>query len=189
MENQEDFLATIEIDLKRVAWSSLIQTVLLSIIGLIVYVFFYGTIQITFSFWVFLLVCVGYVLLIILHECFHLIGFWLFGKVPWSSMNYGVNLKMGIAYATTSLPLPNKAMKRALLLPFWMTGVLPMFAGYVLEMPSLILLGAWLIAGAAGDFAMYKELRKYDPDIFIKDDPEKPKLYVLKNTGKKRPVL
>ena len=62
---------------------------------------------------------------------FHLIGFWLFGKVPWRSMDYGLNLKLGIAYATTNMPLPNKAMKRALLLPFWTTGVLPMLLGYV----------------------------------------------------------
>ena len=34
----------------------------------------------------------------------------------------GVNLKMGIAYATTDIPLTNRAMKKALLLPFWMTG-------------------------------------------------------------------
>ncbi|MFJ8064281.1 DUF3267 domain-containing protein [Psychrobacillus sp. NPDC096426] len=180
MENKENFLSIIEIDLKRVAWVSLLMTVILSIVGLIVYTFLQGDIRLTFTFLDFFLVCIGYILLIILHECFHLIGFYLFGKVPWSSMEYGVNLKMGIAYATTSIPLPNHAMKKALLLPFWMTGVLPMFIGYIIEMPVLVLLGAWLIAGAAGDFAMYKELRKYPKYVLIKDDPIKPKLYVLK---------
>ncbi|WP_192797412.1 DUF3267 domain-containing protein [Psychrobacillus glaciei] len=180
MQNKEDILSIIEIDLKKVAWSSLLMTVLLSILGLLFYAWLYDGFAITFSFVDFLLFFIGYVLLIVLHEAFHLIGFWLFGKVPWNSMDYGLNLKLGIAYATTNLPLPNKAMKKALLLPFWMTGVIPMLLGYFIELPSLILLGAWLIAGAAGDFAMYKELRKYPADVLIKDDPVMPKLYVMK---------
>jgi hypothetical protein len=55
-----------------------------------------------------------------------------------------------------------------------------MLLGYFVESPSLVLLGAWLIAGAVGDFAMYKELRKFPIDVLIKDDPVKPKLYVLR---------
>ncbi|WP_205961770.1 DUF3267 domain-containing protein [Psychrobacillus vulpis] len=180
MEIKEDVLSIIEIDLKKVAWSSLIMTVVTSIFGLLFYVLLYNGFEITFSILDFLLFLIGYVLLIVLHESFHLIGFWFFGRVPWSSMDYGVNLKLGIAYATTSIPLPNHAMKKALLLPFWMTGVAPMFIGYIIQSPMFVLLGAWLIAGAAGDFAMYKELRKYPADVLIKDDPEKPKLYILR---------
>ncbi|MFF2754499.1 DUF3267 domain-containing protein [Psychrobacillus sp. NPDC058041] len=180
MENKEDFLSIIEIDLKKVAWSNLFLTLFLSIFGLFFYAWLYDGFTITFSFLDFLLFFIGYALLIVLHEFFHLIGFRLFGNVSWGCMDYGLNLKLGIAYATTKVPLSNKAMKRALLLPFWMTGILPMLLGYFVESPSLVLLGAWLIAGAVGDFAMYKELRKYPPDVFIKDDPVKPKLYVLR---------
>lgn len=180
MENKEDYLSVIEIDLKKVTWSSFIVTILLSLLGIFFYIWLYGGFEVIFSLIDLLYFFIGYVLLIILHEAFHLIGFYLFGKVPWSSMDYGVNLKMGIAYATTNIPLPNRAMKKALLLPFWTTGVLPMLIGYIIQSPMLVLLGAWLIAGAAGDFAMYKELKRYPNDVLIKDDPVKPKLYVLK---------
>lgn len=180
MENNDELLTIIEIDLRKVAWSSLILTMLLSFLGLLTYYLFFNELDITFSFVNILFFVSGYVLLIILHEMFHLIGFKYFGKASWKSMKYGLNLKEGIAYATTSISLPNKAMKRALLLPFWMTGIVPMFVGFIIKSPGLILLGAWLIAGAAGDFAMYKELRKYPADVLIKDDPVKPKLYVLK---------
>ncbi|MEI4771019.1 DUF3267 domain-containing protein [Psychrobacillus sp. FJAT-51614] len=179
MENKEDILTIINIDLKKVAWSSLFITVFLSILGLFIYSWLYDGFNINFSIIDLLVFFLGYAFLIILHECFHLIGFWFFGKAPWSSMDYGVNLKMGIAYATSNLSLTNSAMKKALLLPFWMTGVLPMILGYSLESPGLVLLGAWLIAGAAGDFAMYKELIKYPSNMLIKDDPVEPKLYVL----------
>ena len=53
-----------------------------------------------------------YIIFIILHEAFHLIGFMIFGKVPYKALKYGVNLELGIAYATTEQPLYNHAMKR-----------------------------------------------------------------------------
>lgn len=180
MENSEETLAIIDINLKRVAWESIGLTVGLSIIGLILFPWLTSITEITFSLWNFLWFFIGYVVLIVLHECFHLIGFWLFGKAPWSSMDFGVNLKMGVAYATTTIPIQNSAMKKALLLPFWVTGVMPMIMGFWMGSLMLVLLGAWLIAGAAGDFTMYKELRKYPNDLLIKDDPVKPRLYVLK---------
>jgi hypothetical protein len=180
--DKEEYLSVIVIDIKKVALSSLVMTALLSIVGLFIYVELYNVFSITFTFIDILLFVIGYIVLIILHECFHLIGFWFFGKVPWSSMDYGVNLKLGVAYATTTVPLKNKAMKQALLLPFWMTGIIPMVIGYSVQSLMLVVLGAWLIAGAAGDFAMYKELRNFPNDALIKDDPVKPRLYVLKKS-------
>jgi len=52
--------------------------------------------------------------------------------------------------------------------------------GYIDQSLILVLVGAWLIAGAVGDFAMYKELKKFPNDILIKDHPTEPKLYVVK---------
>ena len=121
---------------------------------------------------------VGYIILIALHELFHLIGFVLFGKVAVSSLKYGVNLKLGIAYATTSTPVQNKAMRKALLLPFWTTAVLPTIAGFWLDSQVLVLLGAMLTAGAMGDFLMYRELLKEQNSAWVIDDPELPRLHI-----------
>jgi len=185
MENNEETLAVIDIDLRKVAWESIGLTVGLSIIGLSLFPWLTNITEITFSFWHILLFFIGYVLLIVLHECLHLVGFWFFGKATWNSMDYGVNLKMGVAYATTTVPIRNSAMKKALLLPFWVTGVVPMIIGFWIGSLLLVLLGSWLIAGAAGDFAMYKELRKFSNDLLIKDDPVKPRLYVLRKSVQK----
>ncbi|MGM9950803.1 MAG: DUF3267 domain-containing protein [Lysinibacillus sp.] len=119
-----------------------------------------------------------YVLLIVLHEAFHLLGFVVFGRVPIRSLSYGIDLERGIAYATTTERMPNAAMKKALLLPFWTTGVMPTLIGFCLNDYTIILVGAFLIAGAVGDFAMYKELRKFPDDAQVQDDPKEPKLYV-----------
>lgn len=168
----------IELNLQRIAWQSFLGTALLSILLILLKAFLHNDFHFNLSLINLILFISGYILLIVLHELSHLIGFVLFGKVPWSSLNYGVNLKLGIAYATTHEPLRNKAMKRVLLLPFWTTGVLPTVIGLWMNHSLLVLLGAFLIAGAFGDFAMYKELRKVSNNAFIKDDPELPKLYV-----------
>ena len=171
----------IELDLQRIAWQSFFGTAFLSIFLFLLNAFLHSDFNIDLSLINLIVFLVGYLLLIVLHELSHLIGFVLFGKVPWSSLNYGVNLKLGIAYATTNELLRNKAMKRVLLLPFWTTGFLPTVIGLWMNYSLLVLLGAFLIAGAFGDFAMYKELRKVSNTAFIKDDPELPKLYVYED--------
>ncbi|HLR11831.1 MAG TPA: DUF3267 domain-containing protein [Sporosarcina sp.] len=125
-----------------------------------------------------LIISIGYILLIVLHEFFHLLGFHLFGKVPWKSMKVGADLKQGIAYATTTTHMPNHAVKKALLLPFWMTGVFPAIIGIVLGHNSLLIISALLIGGAAGDFSMYHQLKKYPNHWMIQDDPTLPKMYI-----------
>ena len=120
----------------------------------------------------------GYVGLIVVHELFHLIGFVVFGKVPISSLTCGVNLKLGIAYATTSAPVQNYAMRKVLLLPFWTTAFVPTVLGFWFDSQVLVLLGALLTAGALGDFIMYSKLRKEKNAAWILDDPLLPRLHV-----------
>ena len=180
MENENTPSKIIELNLTKVGWMSIWLTVVSSIVLLAVYGILKDGFELTITFLGFFLFIIGYVLLIILHEFFHLLGFRLFGSVKWKEMDFGINLKMGVAYATTTKLIQNKSMKIALLLPFWMTGVVPAIIGFVIDSPLLIFLSAWLIGGAAGDFAMYKELRKVPNDAWIKDDPQKPKLYVYR---------
>ena len=169
----------IEIDLPKVAKSGLWISFLTLIGLLLVEGLINGEFSFTFTIWNVLFFVIGYIVLIILHELFHLLGFRVFGKVPWRSMVVGVNLKLGIAYATTDKPMTNRAIQKALLLPFWTTGVVPALIGLATGNGIWLTLAAFLIGGAAGDFAMYKELRKLPDDWLVKDDPQKPKLYLF----------
>lgn len=170
----------IELDLKKLMIDNFVITSGLVILFIAIQYICFKDFH--FSFWKMIggtaLFVVLYIIFIILHEAFHLIGFMIFGRVPFKALKYGINLEQGIAYATTKQPLPNHAMKKALLLPFWTTGVLPTIVGFYLNSTVLILIGAVLIAGAVGDFAMYKELRKYPRNAIVQDDPKLPKLYV-----------
>ncbi|PID13961.1 hypothetical protein CSV63_15150 [Sporosarcina sp. P34] len=176
MEKQQPVI--VELDLQKIAKQSLWLTLLPLIALLIIRGLLQGGLFLSFSVWYFIYALVGYILLIVIHEFFHLLGFRFFCNVPWKNMAYGVNLKMGVAYATADQLMDNKGIRKALLLPFWMTGVLPAISALYFNDGVLLLLGAMLIGGAAGDFAMYKELKKFPDDAMVRDDPELPKLYV-----------
>src|SRR5699024_11122044 len=118
-----------------------------------------------------LIISIGYILLIVLHEFFHLLGFHLFGKVPWKSMKVGAGLKQGIAYASTTTHMPSYAVKKALSLPCVMTGLVPAIIGIGLVHNSLLNISALLPGDDAGDFSKYHPLKKYPTNWMIKDDP------------------
>lgn len=168
----------IELDIREIAPKALWANVLLVVIFAAAYHFFAEPLSFGFSWWAVLFFTAGYAALIVLHELFHLIGFIVFGKAPISSLDYGFDLDMGIAYATTSRAIPIKAMKKALLLPFWMTAAIPAALGFWLESQTLMLLAAMLAAGAYGDFHMYRALLQERNDSWVLDDPKLPRLRI-----------
>lgn len=172
----------IELNMHKIAKVNVWLTVILLALFIVTNSVIHQRFPALFSFLDFLYFIVGYCILIVLHEVFHLIGFMIFGKVAYRDLDYGLNLKLGVAYATTKKVLTNSAMKKALLLPFWTTGVLPTFIGFYLDNFLLVSLGAFLIAGAVGDFHMYKELKKFPNNVLVKDDPRLPKLYVYEQS-------
>lgn len=170
--------------LKKLMRYNIIWTIILTI-SLVSLNIFIQSPNIDWSAWgaikSFILFSMYYWILIILHEACHLLGFIVFGRAPISSISYGFKPKDGIAYATTTSKLSNRAMKASLLLPFWLTGVLPTIIGFYINSYTVIIVGAFLMAGAVGDFIMYFALRKFPNNYLIKDDPEKPRLYVYEN--------
>ena len=168
----------VDVDIKTMTVGCIVLTIALSILFVILNSVLHGRYEVTFTFWDILIFFICYLLLVIAHELFHLIGFIVFGKAKWSDIDYGFNLKLGVAYAHTSKILPNHAMKKAVLLPFWTTGVLPTAIGFMMDNFLILLLGAFLIAGAFGDMMMYKELRKLPNDAMVKDHPTLPVLYI-----------
>ena len=174
----------IELDIHKLAKQNILWTITLSILFLMINI----TLQpqhldfsLASSILSIVYFTISYIVLIVLHEACHLIGFVIFGKTPFSSLSYGVDLQKGMAYATTTERISNASMKKALLLPFWMTGIIPTIIGFYVNSNLIVLVGAFLIAGAVGDFTMYKELRKFPKDSLIEDDPKEPKLYVYVN--------
>lgn len=174
---------TVALDMSKIMRQTLYLTgfalIVLFTLQMMIYQFFdYSFNLFTLGLDLFIL-SVGYLLLIALHEFFHLLGFRIFSSVPWRKMKVGVNFKMGIAYATTPQLMVNRDIQKSLLLPFWMTGVLPALIGLYINSGLLLTLSALLIGGAAGDFSMYRELKKLPGHWLIKDHPTEPKLFIF----------
>ena len=172
----------VDLDLQKVAkqglWVTVGVTIGLFLVDWLLQLIVSKELSFSFSIWKVFAIVGGYLGLIVLHELFHLLGFRLFAGVPWRKMIIGAHLKLGIAYATTDEWMTNGAIRKALLLPFWTTGVLPAVIGLYTSNGVWLLLGGLLIGGAVGDFAMHKELRQFPNDWLVKDDPERPRLYV-----------
>lgn len=169
---------TITFDMKKMQIQMLVLTFAAIFAGFIAAASIHSEFTYSITFMKFLYFILLYAIGIVLHEFFHLLGFMLWGNCRWSDLVYGMNRELGVAYAGTKKTLRNRAMKKALLLPFWLTGLLPFLIGIYLNSGVLITVSALLIGGAAGDFAMYNQLRKISSDAYIIDDLEKPQLYV-----------
>lgn len=173
---------TISLDIKKLMRQNVIWSIILAVALPLLNYIIQPRMYWDFSFWsiisTFGWFCVAYIFLIVAHEACHLLGFVVYGGVPWSSLSFGTDLEKGLAYATTSQLVENHAMKKALLLPFWLTGVLPTVYGFYVDSYLWILVGAFLMAGAVGDFTMYKALRKFPKNAVVRDDPTEPTLYI-----------
>ena len=167
----------VDVDLSMIAKKGLLLTAIPLAVLLLIHFIIEGF-YFKLTGYTFVLFVGGYVVLIVLHEFLHLFGFRVFANVPWKRMKVGINLKAGIAYATTDKLMTNRAIRKALLLPFWLTGILPALIGLYIGSGVLVVLSALLIGGAVGDFAMYNQLKKLPDDWLIKDDPQLPRLYV-----------
>ncbi|QUG86155.1 DUF3267 domain-containing protein [Bacillus nitratireducens] len=125
-----------------------------------------------------LLLIFAMVALICIHEALHLIGFRYIGGVPWSELKWGVNWKLGVAYAHSQKAITVKQMKKVLMLPFLPTGILPIAIGVAMNFPELSFLGILLTAGCIGDLVLYQKVSKFPDDALVMDHPSKPQFTV-----------
>ncbi|WP_242144237.1 MULTISPECIES: DUF3267 domain-containing protein [unclassified Bacillus cereus group] len=116
--------------------------------------------------------------LVCIHEALHLIGFHYIGGVAWSELKWGVNFKLGVAYAHSRKPIFVKHMKKVLMLPLLPTGILPIVVGVAMNFPVISLLGVLLTAGCIGDLALYRKVSKFPDNAFVIDHPTKPQFTV-----------
>ncbi|KON85527.1 diaminopimelate epimerase [Sporosarcina globispora] len=176
MENKKQ--TVVSISMMKLQVYLFLATIALVCGVLFLHVVIYGGGELYFNLTGMLLFLAGMVVIVILHESIHLAGFRYIGGVPWNEMSWGVNLKLGVAYAHAKQPVTVQQMKRVLFLPFIPTGLLPLVLGIVLNMPALSILGAILTVGCFGDLVLYQKLLKFPNDALVIDHPTKPQFTV-----------
>ncbi|ENB9404490.1 MULTISPECIES: DUF3267 domain-containing protein [Bacillus cereus group] len=143
--------------------------------------FLSGGVQLEFTLPTTFLFIIAMLVLICIHEAIHLIGFRYIGGVPWSELKWGVNWKLGVAYAHSKQAITVKQMKKVLMLPFLPTGILPIVLGLAMNLEPLSFLGILLTAGCMGDIALYQKVSKFPDDALVKDHPSKPQFTVYES--------
>ncbi|MGR5968167.1 DUF3267 domain-containing protein [Bacillus paranthracis] len=176
MDNRKEMTVTVSM-VKLNIYSLLIIFALAFGIGYL-HIFLSGGVQIEFTLPVMFLLIIGMIVFVCIHEAIHLIGFRYIGGVPWSELTWGVNWKLGAAYAHSKKEITVKQMKKVLMLPFLPTGILPIVLGLAMNLEPLSFLGILLTAGCMGDIALYQKVSKFPDDALVKDHPSKPQFTV-----------
>ncbi|WP_264740435.1 DUF3267 domain-containing protein [Cytobacillus firmus] len=177
MENKKQ--TVVSISMMKLQVYLFIATIVLVFGALFLHAVIYGGGEMSFDLISMLLFLAGMAVIVILHEAIHLAGFRYIGGVPWSEMSWGVNLRLGVAYAHAKQPVTVQQMKKVLMLPFIPTGLLPLVLGIVLNMPGLSILGAILTVGCFGDLVLYQKLLRFPNDALVIDHPTKPQFTVF----------
>jgi hypothetical protein len=120
-----------------------------------------------------------FVLGVLVHEGLHGLGWWRFGRVPWSAIRFGFFWQGLAPYAHCTAPLPAAAYRWGTALPGLVTGVLPVALGLATGAGVVLILGAVLLAAASGDALVLWTIRDVPGQTRVLDHPSKVGCYVL----------
>lgn len=104
-------------------------------------------------------ILVGFILLILLHEGIHALGWKLASGLPWSAFTFGFAWRALAPYCHAKQPMNVVAYRIGGILPLIFTGIVPWLIGLIQADATLTALGAMLIAGAVGDIYVLWSLR------------------------------
>ncbi|MBO6047816.1 MAG: DUF3267 domain-containing protein [Erysipelotrichaceae bacterium] len=129
-----------------------------------------------------IIVLIGYVVLIVVHELIHGFFFGLFAKRGFKAIQFGVNIKKGIAYCYCGDSLTKGQYIIGCMMPGLLLGLIPLVIAFITHSWLIYILSLCMTLGASGDAAiLYKLLTtKIDAqDIVYMDHPTEPGLTVF----------
>lgn len=98
-----------------------------------------------------------YVFWMFLHEFLHGVGFYIMG-VGHRYIIYGASLEKGIFYCMCKNSVSKKIILVSLLFPFMLIGIVTLVLGFIFNVPILVILSLFNIAGCTGDICMFFSL-------------------------------
>lgn len=111
----------------------------------------------------------GLIALYVIHEALHGLAAMAWGKIPFSSLHFGINVRLMAFYCHADKPMTLSAYRAVALLPLIVTT--PAAALNLLINPAIwsVLLLCATFAGGAGDVMVFFKARRYDNDTWIQD--------------------
>ncbi len=126
-----------------------------------------------------LIMIVGYILTIPVHEGLHALAAIVFGKISPKNIKFGMIKEQMMFYCHCDGCMEAYRYRAMLLTPLFLTGIFPLIAVTIWGHPLLIILFSMSISGCAGDLVMYFETFKYNRNQLIEDHPSAPAYYLV----------
>lgn len=115
------------------------------------------------------LLLVGIVLGLVIHELVHGFTWLLLLKKGFRHLSFG--FMVGAVYCHIDVPMDKRKYVIGALMPLFLVGVLPWVAGIASGSLLWMLIGAVMISGAAGDIMIVWSLRHEPADTLVYDHP------------------
>lgn len=133
----------------------------------------------TFELTTILLFFVSFIVFVIVHEFLHGASFFLFGKVGFRNLKFGVIIKSGVAYCVSLVPVKVLASRLSLMIPIYVV-CLPLYV-YSLFAQNLIIsiLALLYFTGSVGDLYYMWKLRKTDKNLYMFEEAPTSKGYKI----------
>ena len=125
------------------------------------------------------LLLIALIVSIPVHESLHAAGYVWFGRVPWKSVRFGLNIRVMAAFIHCPAPIPASAYRKLTALPGIVLGIIPSIAGIAFGDGIATMYGFLMLIGAGGDFLILRTLRRVPPDARVLDHPTRAGCRVL----------
>lgn len=120
-----------------------------------------------------------FIVLIVLHEAFHAIGWKYAGGLKWSKFKFGFSWKGLAPYCHATMPMNIQGYRFGAALPGIVTGVVPLVIGTIIGDAVLTFVSAVMISAAVGDIYVLWTLRDMPPHAQVIDHPKNAGCLVL----------
>ena len=110
---------------------------------------------------------------IFVHELIHGLIFALYAPNGFRSVNFGFSRSMGSPYCHCKDPIKVKHYRRAGIAPLIILGLIPLIFAYFTGINWIKVFGLLLCIGGFGDLLVWIKLLKYEPNLIIRDHPDR----------------
>ncbi|MCR5794450.1 MAG: DUF3267 domain-containing protein [Solobacterium sp.] len=124
----------------------------------------------------------GLLILIVVHELIHGVTWAIHSENHFRDIEFGFMVSAMAPYCTCASPLKKSHYVTGALMPLILLGIIPTVVSLIIGSPVMLLLGLFLIDGAAGDILIVDKLMKYKTDaaeILYLDHPTEAGLVVF----------
>ncbi len=171
-------LRDVSVPLEQIATRGLLLSVVLLLLGALPHILIWGF-DSTFHGADYLLGFIATIILLVLHEATHALGWIIFAGVSPASIRFGIMWKTLSPYAHSRVAMPAGGYRIGVILPAILTGILPTLIGTITNTGWLTAAGAVLLSGAVGDLIVLQIIRAIPANAQVLDHPTNASCYVV----------